>query len=154
MTSHATMADSRRFTSIDGVDLSYYTWRTDETAKPKALVLVLHGIGYHAAPYVVVAEGLGLSGAVYSALDFRGHGGSGGRRGALPSTGRMIADIEEWVDDLKQVVPAVPVFLIGESMGGPYAAHYASKNPGALAGLVLIAPAVFTSLREAPVAYW
>ncbi|MCH8062534.1 MAG: alpha/beta fold hydrolase [Chloroflexi bacterium] len=148
MTSHIPTATVHRFTSTDGVELSYCTWRFDEASDPTALVLVLHGIGYHAAPYVIVAEGLGLPGAVYSALDFRGHGGSGGPKGALPPTERMVSDIEEWVDQLKKEAPAVPIFMIGESMGGPYAALYASKNPGALTGLVLVAPAVLSSLRQ------
>ena len=148
MSSHAPIATVRRFTTSDGVELSYCIWRNDEASDPTALVLVLHGIGYHAAPYAIVAEGLGLPGAVYSALDFRGHGGSGGRKGALPSTERMVSDVEEWVDHLKGEAPAVPIFMMGESMGGPYAALYASRNPGALAGLVLVAPAMLTSLRQ------
>lgn len=110
--------------------------------------MVLHGIGYHAAPYAIVAEGLGLPGAVYSALDFRGHGYSGGPKGALPPTERMVSDIEEWVGQIKKNAPAVPVFMIGESMGGPYAALYASKSPGVLTGLVLVAPAVLSSMRQ------
>ncbi|MCH7653621.1 MAG: alpha/beta fold hydrolase [Chloroflexi bacterium] len=148
MTSHTPTATVHRFTSTDGVELSYCTWRLDDASDPTALVLVLHGIGYHAAPYAIVAEGLGLPGAVYSALDFRGHGCSGGRKGALPPTERMVSDIEEWVDQLKKAAPAVPIFMMGESMGGPYAALYASKNPGVLTGLVLVAPAVFSSLRQ------
>ncbi len=148
MASHAPIAALRRFTSSDGVELSYCTWRIDEASDPTALVLVLHGIGYHAAPYAIVAQGLGLPGAVNSALDFRGHGGSGGRKGALPSTERMVSDVEEWVDHLKEETPAVPIFLMAESMGGPYAALYASQNPGVLTGLVLVAPAVLTSLRQ------
>ena len=148
MTCYAPTSTARRFTTSDGVELSYCTWRLDEGSDPTALVLVLHGIGYHAAPYAIVAKGLGLPGAVYFALDFRGHGLSGGRKGALHSTERMVSDIEQWVDHLREQASDVPIFMIGESMGGPYAALYASRNPGVLAGLVLVAPAILTSWRQ------
>ena len=148
MTGHAPIAATSRFTTSDGVELSYCTWRTEEASDPTALVLVLHGIGYHAAPYAIVAEGLRLPGAAYSALDFRGHGGSGGPKGALPSTQRMISDIGEWVEHLRAKAPDIPILMIGESMGGPYAALYASQYLGVLTGLVLAAPAVLSSFRQ------
>ena len=45
--------------------------------------MVLHGIGYHSAPYKIVADALNSSGTEVYGLDARGHGLSQGRRGYI-----------------------------------------------------------------------
>ena len=61
---------------------------------------------------------------------------------------RILQDIDEWCRDLRHLAPSTEMFLIGESMSGPYAALYCVRNPGTLKGLVLVAPAVFLSWRQ------
>lgn len=139
----------RAFTTSDGVKLSYYTWSREPLATSSVLILVLHGIGFHAKPYMVAAENIGVAGATFAALDFRGHGGSGGIRGELVSPQRMVDDIAEWVAHMRATLQASATFLIAESMAGPYGFLYAIQNPQMLNGLVAVAPAVLASWRQA-----
>lgn len=137
------------FEAGDGTRLAYYLWDLQAASQCRALVLVLHGIGYHARPYEIVAEALDLPGVMYAALDFRGHGRSGGQSGKLPATARMVQDISDWVEHLQATFLGVPIFLIAESMAGPYSVLYTLDNPGSVQGLVLVAPAVIPSWRQA-----
>jgi pimeloyl-ACP methyl ester carboxylesterase len=56
----------------------------------------------------------------------------------LPRTGTQVTD------DLRELLRAAdvpgPVVLVGHSLGGLYARHYAKRFPGAVAGLVLLDP--------------
>jgi pimeloyl-ACP methyl ester carboxylesterase len=56
----------------------------------------------------------------------------------LPRTGAQVTD------DLRELLRAAdvpgPVVLVGHSLGGLYARHYAKRFPGAVAGLVLLDP--------------
>lgn len=137
------------FETGDGTRLAYYVWSRRTPPPCRALVLILHGIGFHARPYEVVARGMDLQDATFAALDFRGHGRSGGPSGELPPTARMIQDIEDWVEHLQASFIGVPTFLIAESMAGPYGTLYTLDNPGSVNGLILVAPAVVPSWRQA-----
>ena len=141
------MATQHRFTASDGLELSYTLWNRDPGTECRTLVLILHGIGFHSEPYLVIAENVHTPETVFAGLDFRGHDRSGGVRGELPPLRRMIQDIAEWVRHLQSSYAEAPTFLIGESMSGPYAVLYASENQQDLDGLILIAPAVLASRR-------
>ena len=132
----------------DGEQLSYTAWHREPMRQCHTLVLVLHGIGFHSAPYRVVAENIARPGTLCAGLDLRGHGRSGGVRGEMAPLKRILQDIDDWRRDLMHLAPSPETFLIGESMSGPYAALYSARNPGALKGLVLVAPAMLLSWRQ------
>ncbi len=148
MTASTIAATYQRFAASDGVELAYTLWSREPLSERRSLVLVLHGIGFHSEPYSVIAENLDIPGALFAGLDYRGHGRSGGVRGALPSPERIVCDIEEWIRHLESSYPASQKILIGESMSGPYAVLYAARNPGKLSGLALVAPAVLLGRRQ------
>lgn len=136
------------FESNDGTRLAYYLWRRQPHSQCRALVLLLHGIAFHARPYKIVAQSVVVEGATFAALDIRGHGQSSGTQSELPSTARMVQDISDWVEHLQATFIGVPTFLIAESMSGPYGTLYTLDHPGCVDGLVLIAPATLPNWRQ------
>jgi alpha-beta hydrolase superfamily lysophospholipase len=136
------------FEADDGTQLAYYLWQRQSPSKCRALVLILHGIAFHARPYRIVARSVVVEGATFAALDIRGHGQSSGTSGELPFTARMIRDINNWVEHLQVIFIGVPTFLIAESMSGPYSTLYTFDHPGSVDDLVLIAPATLPSWRQ------
>jgi alpha-beta hydrolase superfamily lysophospholipase len=136
------------FEASDGTRLAYYLWQQQPPSQCRALVLILHGIAFHARPYKIVAQSVAVEGATFVAMDIRGHGQSSGTPGELLSTARMVQDISDWVEHLQATFIGVPTFLIAESMSGPYGTLYTLDHPGSVDGLVLIAPATLPSWRQ------
>ena len=115
---------------------------------PKPPVVIVHGFGEHADRYDYVAQALAGAGRSTLAFDLAGHGRSDGRRAMVESVDEVLADIDRLVGEAanrsKQVLggqSAKPV-LLGHSMGGAFAAAYATFNSARLSALVLSAPAL------------
>lgn len=138
----------RSFIASDGVELSYNVWTPEPSNEISALVLVLHGIGFHSAPYSAIVENAQMPNAAFAGLDYRGHGKSGGVRGELPPYRRVLQDIDEWVSLMQCEFPSVPTFALAESMSGPYAVLYAVEFEDKLDGLILVAPAIDLNWRQ------
>jgi len=145
-------------TSADGTCLFYRYWPATDGWSGH-VVLVLHGIGYHSAPYKVIADCLNPRGVDVYALDARGHGLSCGRRGYVGAPAQVAADVACVLQFIKKERPEANVFLLGDSMGSNYALNYARHGGNSLAGMVLLAPAFYVdkeqlfrmqSLREVP----
>ena len=100
------------FITSDGIKLSYYIWSRNPSENSSVLILILHGIGFHAKPYMIAAENIDAAGATFAALDFRGHGDSGGVKGELASARRMVQDITEWVAHMQSAFLAPATFLL------------------------------------------
>ena len=136
------IADRHGFvTSVDQTRLFYRHWPAS-TAWNGRVVVVLHGIGYHGAPYKVIADALNPNGTDVYGLDARGHGLSQGRRGFVGTSAEVGADVECMIRLVKQQRPAARVFLLGDSMGADFALTYAKRNSRELAGLILLALAL------------
>src|SRR5579863_158842 len=76
------------------------------------VVVVLHGIGYHSAPYKVIADALNPDGTDVYALDARGHGLSQGRRGFLGTPAQVVEDIATMIQHVKQQRPSARISLL------------------------------------------
>ncbi len=134
----------------DGATLPLRRWLPE--GAPHAVILALHGMNDYAHAFALPAIDWRRDGIAAYAYDQRGFGG------ALPR-GRW-AGVEAMTDDLRDALaavraehPGVPVYVLGESMGGAVALA-ALDDPEGLdaAGLVLVAPAVWG--REAmPASY-
>jgi alpha-beta hydrolase superfamily lysophospholipase len=109
------------FTLRDGENLALYDWPLFPGQRPRAVVLIVHGLGEHAWRYDHVARRLNAWGFQVRAYDQRGHGESGGARGVLPTDHALLADLAEVVDDTREQCCnpwACPMVLLGHSMGG------------------------------------
>eukprot|EP01031_Cornospumella_fuschlensis_P048908 gene48908-59884_t len=98
------------FTARDGENIALYEWQPDSaplgldgsSSGPRAMVLIVHGLGEHAMRYDHVATQLMEWGFAVRSYDQRGHGESGGRRGAVPTEAALLYDLAEIVDDTRQ----------------------------------------------------
>ena len=99
----------------------------------------MHGFGEHADRYDYVAQALAGTGRSTLAFDLAGHGRSEGRRAVVESVAETVADIDRLIGEATSTSKPV---LLGHSMGGAFAAAYATANQGRLSALVLSAPAL------------
>ena len=134
-------------TSADQTRLFYRHWPA-EAAWNGRVVVVLHGIGYHSAPYKVIADALNPQGTDVYGLDARGHGLSQGRRGYVGTSIEVGADVECMIRFVQEQRPAAKIFLLGDSMGADLALNYAKRNSRELAGLILLALALNLDLSQ------
>jgi pimeloyl-ACP methyl ester carboxylesterase len=112
--------------------------RVVESGPPQGRpVVMLHGWGASAYMYRHALELLPPLGVRSIAVDLRGHGLSDKPTGAGSYTLDMYcADLDALLD----VLSLPRVALIGQSMGGGIALHYARRNPTRVERLVLVSP--------------
>ncbi len=128
-----------RFKGRGNVEIYWQSWLP---TKPRATVVVVHGLGEHSGRYEHVAEALVAAGCAVYALDHRGHGHSGGHRALIDRFSHAVEDIDQLLELARREQPRRPLFLLGHSMGGALSLSYALRNPGKLYGLILSGPAV------------
>lgn len=137
------------FTLRDGLNLAIYDWPLSMRRRPRAVVLIVHGLGEHAWRYDAVANRLNDWGFLVRAYDQRGHGESGGDRGVLPYDDALLDDLAEVVDDTRRhhAEPwSCPLILMGHSMGGLVASTFVQRAMEPVDGLVLSSPALATGI--------
>jgi acylglycerol lipase len=130
-----------RFVTADGAELPLRRWLPD--GKPRAVILALHGFNDYSNAFAAPAAGLVGQGVAVFAYDQRCFGQS-------PLRGRW-AGQETMTDDailaatlLRRRYPDVPVYLLGESMGGAVAILATTRAaPAPVDGVILSAPAVW-----------
>ena len=113
--------------------------------RPRAVVLIVHGLGEHAWRYDPLAERLNQWGFAVRGYDQRGHGDSGGARGVLPRDDALMEDLHEVLEDTRRHIAqpwACPLILLGHSMGGLLAATWVMRGFTPVDGLVLSSPAL------------
>lgn len=134
-------ASTFTLTTPDAVDLFVYCWLP--SSRPKAVVQIAHGLAEHAARYARLADALTAAGYAVYANDHRGHG----RTVKSADDLGFFADRDGWrkcVDDLWQLNrhivashPALPIVLLGHSMGSTLAEQFMGDHGDALVGVVL-----------------
>ena len=107
-------------TTPDGLALHLRSW---PAAQPRGTVLIVHGLGEHIGRYAHVAARLVAEQWRVVGHDQRGHGRSGGARGAVHRPDDYLADLAQVVDAVRAVHPG-PLVLLGHSLGGLIAARF------------------------------
>jgi alpha-beta hydrolase superfamily lysophospholipase len=74
------------------------------------------------------------------AVDHRGFGRSEGQRGHVTDYRQYVQDVDAVVDAIKAAQLDTKLFVLGHSMGGIFATHYAAAHPEKLAGVLLLNP--------------
>jgi alpha-beta hydrolase superfamily lysophospholipase len=130
------------FTASDGENLAVQDWPLPEGAVQRGTVVIVHGLGEHAGRYDHVAARLNAWGFAVRGYDHYGHGDSGGVRGGLPVESRLIDDLGDVVESTRQrMQAAMPLIVLGHSMGGLVAACLVALGQVRIDGLVLSSPA-------------
>jgi acylglycerol lipase len=141
---HVLSAVSRHIESDDGVILHERWWPTHQT---RAVLIFVHGIASHSGWFAQTAEQLAADRVAVLAPDRRGSGLSEGQRGHLPSYERAIADLDATVRRARDDAPGAPVVLAASSWAAKLGVVYAAERADVLAGLVLLGPGLFPTVR-------
>lgn len=123
----------------DGYRLPLRRWGDARAAR--GVVLALHGFNEYAGTFAQLGSYLAAHGFLLYAYDQRGFGATAGR-GHWAGEEPLIADLRTLAALLHQRHPRLPLYLLGESMGG--AVVMAAGTTADVAGVVLIAPAVWS----------
>jgi len=137
------------FEGARGTQIYYQTWTPPK--KPKAILVITHGIGEHSGRYTHVADYFIKRSFTVWACDLRGHGKSGGKRGHIDSFDDYLADVGQMIRIAKDHYPGIKTFLMGHSLGGLIVSYYAEKRPGELNGLIASGPALREKMKVSPV---
>lgn len=136
-------------TTADGTQITTYSW-VPNIEKIRGNIILVHGYAEHAGRYQHVANYFTEQGYAVYAADNRGHGRSRGKvPGYFEAFDTLRHDLHEVVEWARSHYPQRPVFMIGHSVGGLLALHYAATYQPFLKGLVLSAPYVNTE-QEIP----
>jgi alpha-beta hydrolase superfamily lysophospholipase len=129
------------FTADDGLVLPLWAWLPD---RPRGVILAVHGFTDYANAFAAVAPLWADAGYAVYAFDQRGFGAAP-NRGLWAGTQRMIQDLRNLARVVRGGHPDLPLFLLGESMGGAVVLVEQAR-PGALRadGVILSAPAVWS----------
>ncbi|BBK40368.1 alpha/beta hydrolase [Allostella vacuolata] len=145
----AMLVENRELLTPDGVRLPMRVWSPEGEAK--AVIVALHGFNDHSAAFEMPARYWARHGIATYAHDQRGFG-QAPNRGRWPGMVAFSGDAAAALRLVRARHPGVPVYLLGESMGGAIAMVTATR-PGApaVAGLILVAPAVWGRQTMGPV---
>ena len=130
--------------AADGYILPMRRWRPAPGTPEKAVIVALHGFNDYSNAFATVGPRFAEAGIVTYAYDQRGFGASAGR-GIWPGSSTLVADLGTVSGLVRQRHPGMPLYLLGESMGGAVVmtALTAPSPPEGVAGTILVAPAVW-----------
>jgi len=141
-----------RFTGAGERSIYFQCWEPELT--PRAVLLVVHGLGEHCARYQPLAMYFIGNNYAVAALDHNGHGYSEGRPGDVNAFGDYLADLSLFHRQLTTRFAGTPVFLLGHSMGGLIAGNYLMHHQKDFVGGVLSGPAIMSDLQPGRVQMW
>ena len=142
------VATSHSEGSIEGVGGLLLRYRACEVTNARGALIIVHGLGDHAARYDDLAAALANSGISSFAYDQRGHGSSEGRRGHVSGFDVLLQDLDRFRREVAGCIePRVPLFLFGHSMGGLVVLRYLEEYDTPLAGAILSAPWLGTQVH-------
>jgi alpha-beta hydrolase superfamily lysophospholipase len=138
------------FVARDGMRLPMRQWDAD--GPPRAVILALHGMSDYSNAFDLPGRQWARLGITTLAFDQRGFG-AGPNPGLWAGGDVMRADLSDFVAAARVRFPGVPLFALGESMGGAVLlSALAEPDPPKVDGVILVAPAVWAR-RDMPLTY-
>lgn len=128
------------FTVIDGIKLFYRYFEPE--GEIKKVVLAMHGLAGHSGMWTMLGDSLYYENTIVYVPDVRGHGRSGGIKGNVDNFDDVVEDYQEFVKMIKTKHPDIPLFIVGESMGGAVGINYCAKYQDEIQGAVICAPGI------------
>jgi len=130
------------FMARDGLQLPLRRW--DAEGQPRAVIVALHGMNDYSNAFDTPGQAWAKQGITTLAYDQRGFG-RGPNPGLWAGGDAMRQDFADAVTAARARHPGVPVFALGESMGGAVVlSALTGAQPPALDGVILVAPAVWS----------
>jgi len=113
----------------------------DPLTKPRAALLCIHGLGLNSDSYRNFGVRMARRGIATFAIDVRGFGSWMRAKGnEQVNFAECLGDVQATLQSIRAANPGVPVFLLGESMGGAIALRACSMNPDLEVGLISSVP--------------
>ncbi|MGD0144870.1 MAG: lysophospholipase [Rhizomicrobium sp.] len=141
--------ESDAFAARDGTRLPLREW---DAANPKAVIVALHGMSDYSEAFEMPAPWWAQHGITTIAYDQRGFGRAP-NPGLWGGADAMRTDFADCVNAAHAKFPGLPVYALGESMGGAVVlSALAEPRPPLIAGAILVAPAVW-SREDMPASY-
>jgi alpha-beta hydrolase superfamily lysophospholipase len=125
------------FSGFGGLPLYFQVWRP---ALPRAVLVNLHGLGDHSGLYPNLAAYFPPRELAVYAYDMRGNGRSPGQRAFVRSWLEFREDLHAFLAHVRQCEPNLPLFLLGNSLGGLVVLDYVLQRPAGLLGVITAAP--------------
>jgi acylglycerol lipase len=136
------------FVTRDGLRLPLRHW---DAQNPKAVIVALHGMSDYSEAFDMPGPWWADHGITTYAYDQRGFGAAP-NRWLWAGDEQMRKDLDDMVDAARAKHPGVPVFALGESMGGAVVLSALAVTPPHADGIILVAPAVW-SREDMPASY-
>ncbi len=116
-------------------------WQPADDKTAKAVILCIHALGLENRDFETFASAMTARNFLVYAMDVRGFGAWQSEFGRETiSFDRTLSDIQFVIKLIKERHPKLPVFLLGESMGGALALRAASEFGGDMAGVISSVP--------------
>ncbi len=129
------------FVTHDGLRLPLRHWDAEQ---PIAIIVALHGMSDYSNAFDMPATWWATKGITTYAYDQRGFGQSP-NCGIWPGADTLRGDLSDFVEAARAKHPNLPVYALGESMGGAVVlTALASARPPRVDGAILVAPAVWS----------
>lgn len=143
-------APAPAYRASDGYELHYRHWKTD-MARPRAVVVGVHGIQSHSGWYAYSCSRLAEAGYDVYFLDRRGSGLNAERRGFAAHEDRLVNDVAQFLSGVRhqqrRLGQTCPIVLMGVSWGGKLAALCGCRRPDLVDALALLYPGLCSRIR-------
>lgn len=130
---------STEIVTPDAARLPLRVWAATE---PTAIILGVHGFNDYSRAFEMPGPWFAEQGMTFYAYDQRGFG-SAPAHGKWAGSDTLVSDLRIVTALLQSQHPAVPLFVVGTSMGGAVALTAAAEEGFNADGLILAAPAVW-----------
>ncbi|MBU6298059.1 MAG: lysophospholipase [Alphaproteobacteria bacterium] len=137
------------FLTRDGLRLPLRHWNAEH---PKAIIVALHGMSDYSEAFDMPAPYWAQHGITTYAYDQRSFG-KAPHPGIWPGGRALRDDLADCIAAVRRRNPGLPIFALGESMGGAVVlSAMADPKPPRVDGVILVAPAVW-SRDDMPLSY-
>lgn len=124
-----------------GIDIPARSW-IDNSSAPKMVLMCVHGLGLNSDSYDDFARRVATQGVAVYAMDVRGFGEWQKDKGHTKlNFPQAIDDVASMLKYVREKNPGLPVFLLGESMGGAIALRATALHGDLMTGTVSSVPA-------------
>ena len=129
------------FVTHDGTALPLRHW---DAKAPRAVIVALHGMSDYSNAFAMPGPFWASEGITLYAYDQRGFGRAA-NTGIWPGSAMMQQDLSDCVEAVRARHPGLPVYALGESMGGAVVlGSLIGPAPPRVDGIILVAPAVWS----------
>ncbi len=123
------------FRGAGSLELYYQCWQPE--GKPRAILVIVHGVGEHSGRYMNLANHLTTCSYAVYGFDQRGFGRSPGQQGHINSWVEYREDLKAFLQKIREQQPDCIIFLFGHSLGALVALDYILHYPEGLRGAIV-----------------